>query len=109
MLIPKDLQEINLEVARTLGVSKFLVKDVVKHFYGELREHITNPEFKSILVHNLGTFKVNQGSLKHLLRKGVSIRGNEEKYNQFTELLNEKDKDEFKMEQSKDIDGEQIS
>jgi nucleoid DNA-binding protein len=98
MIKTYNLEEIKLKVARELGVSTTTVDNIVKHFYGELRGHLTNPEFDSILIHNLGTFKINQGALRHMIRRRPSIRANKETYKQFIELLKEKYRDEFEME-----------
>ena len=104
MLKTNNLDEIRLQVARELGVSVTLVSTVTKHFYGELRGHLTDPQFDSILLHKLGTFKINQGALRHMMRNRTTIRSNPELRHQFTQLLKEKYKDEFKLEQPKSTD-----
>lgn len=99
------LSEVYLEVAKELGMSKFLVEDVIKHFYGEVRTHLTNPKFGSIHIHHLGKFKVNQGALRHMLRERTTLKEDMESYNNLVNLLKEKYRDEFKMEESESSDG----
>lgn len=101
-----DLSEIYLEVAKELGISKFLVEDTVKHFYSELRGHLTQPRFDSIHVHHLGKFRINQGALRHTLRERTTLKEDIESYNNLINLLKDKYKDEFtKVEESESSDG----
>jgi nucleoid DNA-binding protein len=93
----ENLSEVYLQVAKELGISKFLVENTVKHFYSELRENLTNPKFESIHVHHLGKFRINQGALRKLLRHRFTLRDNKELREQFINLLKEKYKNEFKV------------
>lgn len=100
------LSEVYLEVARELGMSKFLVEDTIKHFYGEVRHNLSNPKYGSILIHHLGKFKVNQGALRHILRERTTLKEDMESYNNLINLLKDKYKDEFtKVEESESSDG----
>lgn len=62
-MVPKKAKEVIAETAAQLNLPEELVDDVINHYYKKIRTSLSGLEEASILVHNLGTFKVKRKRL----------------------------------------------
>lgn len=67
-MTPTKANKLIPEVAKELGLSEELVKDVVDFYYDTLKKKIESLEHPTILVHNFGIFKISRKKLKYKLQ-----------------------------------------
>lgn len=64
---PQNLDKIYLQVARENKISKNKVKEISEDVFQQLRDYFKDPDAPAVLLHNLGTFTINESYLKKFL------------------------------------------
>lgn len=78
------------EVAKDLKISQFLVEDVIKQVFEDMREFFREPDNPYLLINYFGTFELNERAAKAHVKHRVSINKYPEKVEKWTALIESK-------------------
>ena len=68
-MVPKKANDFKKSTAEELGLSEKLVSDFIDFFWDRVRTHMTEVNYETIQIPNLGTFKVKHWKIDETVEK----------------------------------------